>query len=101
LDVDEELQEDTFIAQIDPDIFESTGNVRLRPSKHTNHRHILSLNPKNEDPTAKTDASSNSPISPSVMHNAKDEFIDLWSPQGHDLPKLQQESKDLRPIWIG
>jgi len=36
------------------------------------------------------------------MDNAENEFIDFWTPQGLDLPKLQQESKDLQPIldWL-
>ena len=81
LDGDEETQEDSFIAQIDADIFESTVNSKLRPPKRTSDRHISSLNPIIDELTTKTDASSNTPNSPSATDDVKDEFIDLWSPQ--------------------
>ena len=41
LEVDEELQEDSFIAQIDPDIFQPVANDRPRLIPYKNSQHVF------------------------------------------------------------
>ena len=105
LDADEELQEDSFIAQVDPNIFEpvTTDKIRLK-----NYKHILAAEIKDSGDTNSTPfdvhvpSDQQLPLETENTANIRKEFIDLWSPQGLDLPKLQCESRDLRPIldWL-
>ena len=46
---DEELQDDSFIAQIQPAIFDSTPNIGRRPKQPHRQWHVLSINARNDD----------------------------------------------------
>jgi len=100
LEDDEELQEDSFIAHIEPDIFDSVSNYDLKHGHRNNQWHVLTID--------STDNSVESPdslqISPSVEADdvSNSQLLDLWSSQGKDIAKLQHDSKDLQPIlsWL-
>jgi len=106
LDADEELQEDSFIAQVNPHIFEPVLTDKIRLPRQTYSKHVLAVQLQHGDHIADTPPNACADSRTLQDNDNKDDsqngFIDLWSPQGLDLPKLQNESKDLRPIldWL-
>ena len=91
LEVDEELQQDSFIAQIDPDIFQPVANDRQRPIPRKNSQHVSPIG-NNDDGTVSGTSSDGltNDLSQSVKAgNTKNDVIDLWSAQELDLQKLQ------------
>jgi len=96
LENDEELQEDSFIAHIDPNIFEPEINDKLHPTQCRNQWHVLTIDTADSD-IQNTQLSV--PTSESEDDDKSDainkQLIDLWSSQGQDLSKVQHESKDL------
>jgi len=101
----EELQEDSFIVQINPDVFDSVTDNVLSIDKSKRQWHVLSLTPEAEgqnqpeDPTSLETTGSvdvqDASTSPSAM-------INLWAAQERDMRQMQKESKDLQPIlnWL-
>ena len=98
LEIDEELKEDSFIAQIEPDIFEPTNKIKPRPDRHRRQWHILTIDADEQQTN-------------NAIHNAEmtdtnatttEQVIDFWPDDGHELAKLQQDSKDLQSIlhWL-
>jgi len=105
--VDEELQEDSFIAQVDLDIFETVLTDKIRLPWQANCKHVLAAHLQDGDDITATSSDARTDSRTSVEDDdnkdkAQNEFIDLWSPQGLDLSKLQYKSRDLRPIldWL-
>ena len=104
LEADEELQEDSFIAQLDPDIFESVSRNKTRAMRCN----LQPLTPTTVSDNDETSLSTpiqdqvDDQLSSTLTDNTKNELIDLWSQKGLDLPQLQYDSKDLRPIieWL-
>ena len=106
LEVDEELKEDSFIAQIEPDIFEPLINDMSQRSHRNNQWHVLTIDmtdsktelsqhPESSTPT-------DDPLAVDESDNSDKHLINLWSSQGLDLAKLQHDSRDLQPIlsWL-
>ena len=104
-DDDEELQEDSFIVQINPDVFDPVSDNALAVSKSKRQWHVLSLTPEAEGQNQPLDTTSlertgsvevqDALILPSAM-------IDLWAAKEYDIRQLQKESKDMQPIlnWL-
>ena len=99
LEEDEELQEDTFIAGIEPDIFDSVTDNGLKVKKTMSQWHVLSLDL--EDSASQTQGESQDPSSSDSQDDRalSVEMIDLWSSQNRDIRTLQYESRDLQPIF--
>ena len=98
---DEELQEDSFIVQMDPDVFDSVTDNTLKDKQKKRQRHVLSLSVKEDD----KDHQSTTDLQTRPEHDDPQDVsasssaaIDLWSAQEQDIRKLQHESKDLQPI---
>jgi len=101
---DEELQEDSFIAQIDSDIFGSVTDNALKLDRQMSQWHVLTLNAEdeiNKDPQTSSQDTMTADGSQDIPPQSA-EVVDLWSTQGRDIETLQHESKDLRPIldWL-
>jgi len=105
LEEDEELQEDSFITAIDPDIFDFGINSGFNVKERDRQWHILNLSTEedmNEGQSSQNDdlhahSQRNGPI---PMQSV--DIFELSSSQGRDIQTLQHESKDLQPIlnWL-
>jgi len=101
---DEELQEDSFIAYLDPDIFDSVTDNSRKSKKPYRQWHILSSDSGDDE----IDASQNQPDDTNSSNRSQDvttqpsQLIDLWSAQDRDIRLLQHQSKDLQSIlnWL-
>jgi len=99
LEDDEELQEDSFIVQINPDVFDSVADNALRNKNMDRQWHVLCLSSEKDGDNRQSDAVLSNPLDESAPSSAT---TDLWSTQDNDIRKLQHESKDLQPIlkWL-
>jgi len=101
---DEELQEDSFVAQMEPDIFDSMTDNGLRIKQPHTQWQFLSINAKDEDAsdTQNQPRDRNLPNGTQDLTTQPSETIDLWSVQDKDIRLLQHQSKDLQPIlsWL-
>jgi len=101
---DEELQEDSFIAQTDPDIFDSVTDNALKIKQPNRQWHVLSIDVEEGD----ANASNNRPLDKNLPNCTEDlttqpsETTNVWSTQDKNIRLLQHESKDLQPIlsWL-
>ena len=104
LEVDEELQEDSFIAQMDPDIFQPPTNHRSCSALDADLQIVTSVADTNNFNTPGTPSDDPAPVlaQPITTDDVQSTAIDLWSTQDLDLQRLQYESKDLRQIidWL-
>ena len=102
--VDEELQEDSFIAQIEPDVFQPLLNQRTRYALNTDSQLVSPVTDTDNVSVTDTPSDVLAPDTPQsvVTDNANSTVIDLWSASDFDLQKLQYESNDLRQIidWL-
>ena len=105
LEQDEELQEDSFIVQMDPDFFDSVTDNALKVKQEERQWHVLSLSVEGdeEDQQSVTDSQTR-PEHDNLQDvpQSSSAAIDLWVAQERDIRKLQHESKDLQPIlnWL-
>jgi len=102
---DEKLQEDSFIVQINPDVFDSVTDNALAVDKTTRQWHVLSLTPEAEGQNQPFNSTSHEATGSGDVHKASTSpsaMIDLWAAQERDIQQLQHESKDLQPIlnWL-
>ena len=105
LEDDEELQEDSFIVQINPDVFDSVTDNALAVDKIKRQWHVLSLTSDAESQNQPSDSSSPETMRSDEVEQASTSptaMIDLWAAQERDIQQLQHESKDLQPIldWL-
>jgi len=99
-----EDEEDSFIAYLEPDIFDSVTDNSRKTKKPYRQWHILSINSGYDE----LDASQDQPDDTNSFNRSQDlttqpsQTIDLWSTQDRDIRLLQHESKDLQPIlnWL-
>jgi len=97
---DEELQDDSFIAYLEPDIFNSVTDSSCKTKKPYRQWHILSINSGDDE----IDASQDQPDDTNSFNRSQDlttqpsQTINLWSTQDRDIRLLQHESKELQPI---
>ena len=78
---------DSFIALIDPDVFESTGP---KDSKHYKQWHVLTIDTANDSPVVEEATAD-------AIETGK-QLVDIWSTHADGIPKLQRNSKDLQEI---
>ena len=105
LEDDEELQEDSFIVQINPDVFDSVTDNALAGDKIKRQWHVLSLTSDAESQNQPSDSTSPGTMRSDEVQQASTSptaMIDLWAAQERNIQQLQHESKDLLPIldWL-
>ena len=99
---DEELQEDSFIAQVDPDVFDSVTNNDLKIKRRNRQWHVLTINADEEHAHASLHQPQDENLSSGTAQSQSSEITDLWSTQDKDIRLLQHQSKDLQSIlsWL-
>jgi len=98
LEVDEELQEDNFIAQINQDIFQPVANDKPRPIPRKNSQLVSSIS-DNDDGTVSRTSSDDVTAGfsqPSKPDDTKNGVIDLWSTQGTPFTQITIRKQRLK-----
>jgi len=88
LEDDEELQEDSFIVQINPDVFDSVTDNALAVDKTKRQWHVLSLTPEAESQNQSSDSSSPQAMGLGEVQQASTSptaMIVLWAAQKRDI----------------
>jgi len=101
----EELQEDSFIVQNNPDVLDSMTDNALTVDKTRRQWHVLSLMSEAKGQNQPSDTTSHvatGSVDAQDASTSSSAMIDLWSAQKRDIRKLQQESKNLQSIsnWL-
>ena len=89
----QELQKDSFIAQIDPNIFDTTINNTSKIQKSKQQLYVLNLNVDDSDSDCVLESTQTILAVDKEQDKSQGDLIDLWASQEQDKHKLQHESR--------